>query len=118
MLQSGLGDAVTVAVAVAVGLEVDVLVAVDVDVAVLVAVAVGLALDVGLAVDVDNVNDRLQVLASCAFGLLDGTFGATAVFLVWYNLIAVNIATPASNIVVIIIPMVVNLFFIILLFPF
>ena len=48
----------------------------------LVDVAVAVAVDVAVGVDTESVNDKLQVLISCAAGLLDGTFGATAVLLV------------------------------------
>lgn len=54
-------------------------------------------------------------IVPAAAGLLDGAFGATGCVLVWYNLIAVKIATPAKINVVNIIPIVVYLFFIILI---
>lgn len=78
------------------------------------AVAVGVAVLVGVAVGVTvgkafKVKLNVQALTAAAAGLLDGTFGATAVSLVSYSLIAVNIATPARITVVNIIPIIVNL---------
>jgi len=51
-----------------------------------------------------------------ASGLLEGTLGATGAFPVLYNLIAVKTAIPANTTVVNIIPIVVNLFFIFLIY--
>ena len=114
--------AVAVAVAVAVDVEVAVDVAVEVAVAVavavdvLVAVAVAVAVEVG--VDVFKEKDKIHVFSAAALGLLSGTFGAIAVSLVWYSLIAVKMAIPARTIVVISIPIVTNLFlFFIFSFP-
>lgn len=57
---------------------------VAVTVGVAVGVLVGVAVGVAVGVDVASVKLKLQAFTtSCAFGLLDGAFGATGSVLVW-----------------------------------
>lgn len=93
------------------GVLVGVGVIVGVSVGVLVGVAVGVAVGVGVSPNV-KAREVHAVGTSWALGFDVGAVGATASCLNWYNLTAVNTATPAKISVANIIPIVATLFFI------